>query len=67
MDKDRIAKQVEEKWDAQGECRSCGWHACLSEYGDIGLKVEDNGRGKYVWLPCLSGEPGHRGVYVYLD
>lgn len=61
--------RLEDRWDDQGDCRSCGWHAALYEYGEIGPDVviwcEES-----VWLPCLSQDHddsgSHRGICVYV-
>lgn len=70
---DRIAearKILEAKWDAEGECRSCGWHASLFEHDvedeDIEWALEhDNG---ILDLPCVSNNyedsDTHRGVQI---
>ena len=58
-----VQRLVQERWAAQGECRSCGWRASLSEYDTITEDDIDRARG-VVRLPCLSGESGHRGVRI---
>ncbi len=64
-------KRLEEQWDQQGGCDSCGWHALLGEYYldnlDIRYALEDGGTLR---LPCLSKDDSqadlHRGVRVYI-
>jgi hypothetical protein len=47
-----MKKILEQEWDSQGMCRSCGFHALLSEYSDdiIYFNKEKN---RYE-LPCLN-------------
>lgn len=61
---------LEQRWDAQGECRSCGWHACLYEHYVCDEQIAgaiDHDDGM-LYLGCLN-EPdeGHRGVTVNLN
>lgn len=68
---DTLRLRLARRWDAEGACRSCGWHALLSEYdtGDADLDEALRMRGGLLWLPCLSkNEDGsdHRGVSIDL-
>lgn len=65
-------QRLEQKWDAEGDCGSCGWHACLYEHyvsdEDIENALEcDDG---WLFLDCISkdaDEPGsHRGIKIYV-
>lgn len=60
---------LESKWDSEGACDSCGYHACLYEYHlndlDIweALYYEDG----LLHLPCYSDDEdsdSHRGVNI---
>lgn len=64
------ARQVlEAKWDSEGECASCGWHASLHEHevGDweIEQALMDGG---ILELSCLNSDDDeawqHRGVKI---
>ena len=68
MNRAKIITYIQEQWEQQGECASCGWHAALSEYdlGDIDIDYRRN----RIELPCLSKDEdthGHRGVRIYFD
>jgi hypothetical protein len=69
---DAAYKCLDERWGASGECRSCGWHAALYEYGVAWQDIEDalENHDGVLRLPCLNhedGDPiGHRGVRVDL-
>jgi hypothetical protein len=64
--------ELERRWDAEGECGSCGWHAALYEHhvddDDLADALRHGGRLK---LGCRNheyGDPvGHRGVVIVLD
>lgn len=66
-------KRLEQKWDSQGCCRSCGWHASLYEHDfadtDIQRALEGDGR---LELTCVNKgmdpeeREGHRGVCVFI-
>lgn len=62
---------VRRKWDDEGECASCGWHALLSEYDDLEDEIEINEREHRVELRCLNKDDDdrsdHRGVFIYFD
>lgn len=60
---------VTRKWDANGDCQSCGWHACLYEYGHLPGVMTIDQEMRRVELPCLNPESdgGHRGVRIYFD
>ena len=64
--REEALKYIEDNWDSQGECRSCGWHASLHEHmlevSDLDELIKD---GK-LWLPCQNPEDqGCRGVTIY--
>ena len=66
-------KVLESKWDAKGDCQSCGWHACLYEYDVSDEEIAyalDNDNGE-LELSCQNyeyGDPvGHRGVKIKID
>lgn len=67
---DAYRKQIDELWDEQGYCRSCGWHGSVGDHDiedwEIEWAVEHGGE---LELPCVnkSGEGlDHRGVRIYL-
>lgn len=63
--------ELERRWDAEGACGSCGWHAALYEHdvedADLADALRNNGR---LELGCRNheyGDPyGHRGVIIIL-
>lgn len=72
MNIDEARRRLEDRWDNQGECRSCGWHAALYEHdvtdSDLEYAIEHN--DSVLELGCASvdadeGAP-HRGVKVFL-
>lgn len=60
------------RWDSEGYCGSCGWHAALYEHhvddDDIAEAMENGGR---LELGCQNYEYGdpvdHRGVIIVLN
>lgn len=64
--------ELERRWDKEGECGSCGWHAALYEHcvddDDLAEAIENGGR---LELGCRNheyGDPvGHRGVVIILE
>jgi hypothetical protein len=61
---------VKEKWDAQGECASCGWHAALEEYGDLSEAIYIDEANKRIELSCLGDDENsssHKGVRIYFS
>lgn len=64
--------ELERKWDAEGECGSCGWHAALYEHDvedwELVFAIEHGGR---LELGCLSKDDDqasrHRGVVIILE
>lgn len=66
-------KRLESKWDSEGDCKSCGWHACLYEHNvtdDDIADALDNNNGE-IELSCQNyeygGPVGHRGVKIKID
>lgn len=66
-------KRLEEKWDNEGDCGSCGWHACLYEHHvedwEIALALDQN-KG-LLELTCVSKDDpddrySHRGVRIFI-
>lgn len=63
-------KILEQKWDLDGDCGSCGWHAALYEHdvsdADIEWALESN-KG-VLELSCVSKDDEdcctHRGVKI---
>lgn len=65
---DEAIELVRRKWDSEGECRSCGWHAALYEYGPLEAVIKIDHERQCVALPCLGEERwGHRGVRIPFD
>ena len=68
---DSARAELERRWDAEGECKSCGWHAALYEHrvtdDDLAEAMANDGR---LELGCRNheyGDPvGHRGVIIIL-
>jgi hypothetical protein len=62
-------KLLESRWDAQGACRSCGYHAALYEHDVLDEQIEDaiDNENGVLELGCFSDDSdGHRGVRVDL-
>lgn len=59
---------LRERWEDQGACGSCGWHAALYEHGVDDAEISEAlDTGGVLELPCLSDneDPSlHRGVRV---
>jgi hypothetical protein len=77
LDTEKIAAaraKLEAKWDDEGDCGSCGWHACLYEHHvsdeDIQSALEDD--AGWLHLSCISKDwdegdrCSHRGIKVYI-
>ena len=67
---DAACRRLENKWDAEGDCKSCGWHACLYEHMIKDSEISealDNNNG-VLELSCQNyeyGDPvGHRGIEI---
>lgn len=72
---EQVAKafvELERRWDGEGQCESCGWHAALYEhrvtYDDVAEALRHGGR---LHLGCRNHEHGdphdHRGVVITLS
>lgn len=72
---ERVAEafsELERRWDGEGQCSSCGWHAALYEhrvtYDDVAEALRNGG---LLELGCQNyehGDPiGHRGVVIRLS
>lgn len=69
MTKVEAAEVVRRKWDAQGHCDSCGWHAAIYEVEPITIDDSELKDG-VVWFPCRSKDvdgSDHRGVRIRLS
>ena len=64
--------RLEAKWNNEGDCGSCGWHACLYEHYVSDEDIEhalkdDNG---WLYLICVSKDDEdactHRGIKIYI-
>lgn len=71
---DLIAKaraELERRWDEEGACQSCGWHAALYEHRVTDEDLADAIRnGGLLMLSCLSEDDDpemHRGVRIKLE
>jgi len=66
------AKEIlESKWDSEGGCNSCGYHACLYEHGvddsDIRDAIIDDG---ILHLSCRGDDEDsdrHRGININIS
>lgn len=63
-------KILEDKWDSEGECGSCGWHGALWEHDVLDYEIEDalkNNDG-ILELYCVSKDDdenwSHRGIKI---
>lgn len=60
---------LQQRWDSEGECGSCGWHAALYEHDvDDSMLADalDNEAG-LLRLTCLSEDEdafSHRGIRI---
>ena len=67
---DEARKRLESLFDAQGDCKSCGWHACLYEHdvtdSDIAEALDDyNGELELYCKNYEYDDPiGHRGAKI---
>ena len=62
---------LEQKWDAEGACTSCGWHAALYEHGVDDDDIADALlNGGILTLACISKDDetcdSHRGTSINL-
>lgn len=68
---DEAMDLIRRRWDAEGACQSCGWHAALDEYGDLRDAFDINRHKRRLELSCLSKDTddawSHRGVRIYFD
>jgi len=60
-------EELDKAHEDNGDCRSCGWFACLHEmdYEPTGTIIE--GRKEW-WSPCKGDDEyrsSHRGCYIY--
>ena len=56
---------LEAKWSAEGDCKSCGWHACLYEHWVTDAQIENaliNNNG-ILELGCRSKDDDDRSVH----
>jgi hypothetical protein len=67
---ERARDLLVQRWDAEGMCESCNWHAALGEYDITDDDIADamQGAAGVLCLPCLSADADdadiHRGVRV---
>ena len=68
---DEAIALVRQRWDEEGACGSCGWHAALYEYGELAYAITIDKRDGCIRLPCLSDDAedawSHRGVRIWID
>lgn len=63
-------KTLEARWDDEGDCGSCGWHACLYEHNVTDLQIVKalETEGGILTLGCLNQDDkdswNHRGVSI---
>jgi hypothetical protein len=59
-----------EQWDELGACRSCGWHALLSEHDVSDSDIADALKGGGILkLSCLSKDQDgsdHKGISIFM-
>lgn len=62
---DEARKRLEDKWDDEGHCGGCGWHACLYEHRvtdeDIAEALEE--RKGMLELSCRNKDFGDCGSW----
>lgn len=69
---EQARKRLTERWDIDGDCASCGWHAALYEYdvSDSDLKYALDHDDGVLYLSCLSKDMDdndmHRGVCIFV-
>lgn len=63
---------LKQKWDSEGQCGSCGWHAALYEHDVEDYEIAEalDGDGE-IHLTCQNDDVGeerfnHRGVKIVL-
>lgn len=60
---------LKKNWENEGDCMSCGWHACLYEHDvedyQISDALADDGILRLTCVSSDADDPGtHRGVKV---
>jgi hypothetical protein len=64
--------RLEQKWDSEGSCGSCGWHALLAEHyvDDVDIAEALTIGNGWLELSCISKDDeardDHRGVRIYI-
>lgn len=72
---DEQRELLKQRWDENGDCRSCGWHSAYYEVQEyiedsfLGGDFEEDGS---IWIPCHCDEDSeedcagtHRGSNIY--
>lgn len=75
MNKQEIEKArilLESKWDSEGGCNSCGYHACLYEHqvDDLDIWEAIHYEDGILHLPCYSDKEDsdmHRGININIS
>ena len=63
---------LESKWDSEGICGSCGWHALLYEHNVSDDEIEEalDNDGGWLFLTCVSKDDddsySHRGIEIMI-
>jgi hypothetical protein len=68
---DKAKKLIQEKWDSQGSCNSCGWHGAYYEHDVWDEEIIDAlNNGGILKLSCVNKDDEerdtHRGVEISL-
>lgn len=70
---DAARARLEAKWDSEGACTSCDWHAALYEHGVTDAEIAEalDSEDGLLWLYCVSKDDddsySHRGITVRID
>ena len=74
-DQDRIVearKRLDDQWDNEGDCRSCGWHAYQYEHDISDFDIADalDNYDGWLHLSCVSKDAddssSHRGAKIFI-
>ncbi len=59
-------KLIEEYWNSEGDCNSCGWHSAFYEIEHHVIPEIFETEDEKIFVPCCNdeGEDDHRGTYI---